>query len=376
MRLPRHFVETPSAGLAVDAGSRAAHATCTWQGGVHVGLVSLRKRAHGGDLGIDGQIPDLEGAGPIRAREHAGFDGGPLGVVDGVLAGDVEDGGVDVEFALGLALGTGGGGRGAGAGSRCGGGDVRGGGGADAPELDGPVEGGGQDEVGEVDGAGGAVEVEAHDRGGVAGVEDAGVGAGSGAGAGVTVRDVQEAGLGAEEGVGGVGGGEGGGGWGKVVGRAGGERVGGVGGRLGEGWGGEELEVLLRVGQHVDRPGAEDAVGGGGDDVVRVLGADDVDGVDGMGVAGAGEGRALHGVVAARPRVPEEDLARVGAAEDEVGVEGRELGGQDVRGRVEGVFGAGVHVRVPDLEEARGVIRGGGVLGVRGEDQFGELDGD
>lgn len=55
----------------------------------------------------------------------------------------------------------------------------------------------------------------------------------------------------------------------------------------------------------------------------------------------------------ARAGVPEEELPAVGAGEEEGRVEGGELGGEEVGGGgVEGVFGAGVQVEVPDLEEA------------------------
>lgn len=67
-------------------------------------------------------------------------------------------------------------------------------------------------------------------------------------------------------------------------------------------------------------------------------------------------------------------MAAVGAGEEERRVEGGELGGEEVGcGGVEGVFRAGVQVEVPDLEEARGVVGGGGVFGVGGEEEFGEL---
>lgn len=98
-----------------------------------------------------------------------------------------------------------------------------------------------------------------------------------------------------------------------------------------------------------------------------VLGADDFEGVDGMGVAGgvgACERGFGHGEGRFGARVPEEDLPAVGSAEDEGGVEGGEFGGQDVGGGVEGVFGAGVQVEVPDLDEAGGVVGGGGIFGV------------
>ena len=47
--------------------------------------------------------------------------------------------------------------------------------------------------------------------------------------------------------------------------------------------------------------------------------------------------------------------------------------GEDVGLRVEDVLGAVVEVHVPDLDEAIGVMRGGGVFGVGCEDELGEL---
>ena len=69
-----------------------------------------------------------------------------------------------------------------------------------------------------------------------------------------------------------------------------------------------EFEIFLREGEHVSGPAADDAVGGAGDDVVRVLGADEGDGVDGMGVAAGGGAREwgfLAGVRGAGAGVPE-----------------------------------------------------------------------
>lgn len=48
--------------------------------------------------------------------------------------------------------------------------------------------------------------------------------------------------------------------------------------------------------KHIDTPRADDAIGGGGDDIVSVLRADKVQGIDWMSVAKAcaGEGRLLY----------------------------------------------------------------------------------
>lgn len=66
-------------------------------------------------------------------------------------------------------------------------------------------------------------------------------------------------------------------------------------------------------------------------------------------------------------------MTAVGAADDEVGVEGGEAGGEDVALGVEDVFGAAVEMEVPDLDEAVGVMGGGGVFGVGGKHELGEL---
>lgn len=133
------------------------------------------------------------------------------------------------------------------------------------------------------------------------------------------------------------------------------------------------MEGFSGAGQHVDGPGADYAVGGAGDDVVGVLGADKGEGVDGVGVASGVVGDSCEGGLGDRvggfgADVPEENLAAVGAAEEEGGMEGREFGGEDVGGRVEGVFGAGLEMEVPDLDETGGVVGGGGAFGVGCED--------
>lgn len=71
--------------------------------------------------------------------------------------------------------------------------------------------------------------------------------------------------------------------------------------------------------------------------------------------------------------VVEEDVAGVGSCDDEVGVEGGEFCGEDVGSGVEGEFGGGVGMEVPDVYDAVGVVGCGGVFGVRGEEEFGEL---
>lgn len=182
-----------------------------------------------GDLGVDVEVPDLEAAGAVDEGEDARFEGRPGGVVDDVFAGQVQQ---RRDGVRGVADDAG---------------RRRRGGGAHAPELDGPVEGAGEEEVRQVDGAAGWVEGEGHDRGGVAFVGDALVHARFGACAVVPVAWVDGAFFGADEEVGRVGLGEGHAGWGEVFG-------------LG-GWWGRQEEVFLREGEHVDCPAADDAVG-------------------------------------------------------------------------------------------------------------------
>lgn len=191
-----------------------------------------RHGARDGDFGLERQVPDLDVASAIDEREHAGLVRRPAGVVDDVFAGEVQQGRDGLDGGAGVA-GEGG--------------ERGGGGGARRPELDGPVEGAGEDEVAEVDGPARGVEGQAHDGGGVAFVAEAGVDAGFGAGAVVAVAGVDGAFFGADEEGGRVRGGEG---------HAGGAEV-----FVFVGQWGEELEVLLRLGEHVDGPAADDAVG-------------------------------------------------------------------------------------------------------------------
>lgn len=93
---------------------------------------------------------------------------------------------------------------------------------------------------------------------------------------------------------------------------------------------GGEFKVFLGVGEHVGGPGADDTVGRGGDDVVCILGPNESETIDWMGMAacrGAGERGLLGRERRARAGVPEEHLAAISAAEDEGGVERGEVGG-------------------------------------------------
>jgi hypothetical protein len=87
-----------------------------------------------------------------------------------------------------------------------------------------------------------------------------------------------------------------------------------------------EGDVLLRLGEHVDCPAADDTVSGCGDDVVRILCTDDIDRVDGMGVARASEGGFLNGCRMTGASVPEVNLTGVRSTKYERGVERGEFG--------------------------------------------------
>ena len=91
-----------------------------------------------------------------------------------------------------------------------------------------------------------------------------------------------------------------------------------------------------------------------------ILGTDYVDAVDRVGVAEAGtcQRRLLYWMVCrgSASCIPEQDLTAVSPAEDEVGMEGRELGSQYVRVGLEDIFGTRWHVRVPDEDEAWGIV--------------------
>lgn len=95
----------------------------------------------------------------------------------------------------------------------------------------------------------------------------------------------------------------------------------------------------LRLVQHVEAPGAESAVCRNGDQVVRVLGADNVHAVDWVSVGMRAEVTALYGR-ALGPVVPQHNLARIGASHDNVGLEGRKLARQHSTLRRSGEGGA------------------------------------
>ena len=143
-----------------------------------------------------------------------------------------------------------------------------------------------------------------------------------------------------------------------------------------------DLHDLCGLGEVVDAPDAQPAVGGDGEEVVGVLGADDAEAEDGVGVAAQRrEGRPAHGVLGLGVQVPDDDLPGVGAADDHAGVEGVEGGGEDGRLAAQHVLGAVQQVvQRPQQHQAVGGVagHGGGVAarGVRDGDQVPELGGE
>ncbi len=167
------------------------------------------------------------------------------------------------------------------------------------------------------------MESDAHDGRGVAAVAEALVDTGLGACAVVSVTGVDGAFFGTDEEVSGIGVREGHAGWGKVF--------------CFGGWGRGQFKEFLGLGEHVDGPAADDTVGGAGDDVICVLRADNVEGVDRVGVAGPGQRRFLNGG-GLGACIPEQYLPAVCATHDETGMEGGEFGSQYVGLRVKDVF--------------------------------------
>lgn len=132
------------------------------------------------------------------------------------------------------------------------------------------------------------MEVETCHWGGVGAVGDMGVDACWGTGTVVAVHELDRALFRASEEVGSLCRGKSGARWGDVVGKwSAGKGCGCCGDRR------AESEAVLWGGEHVNGPGADDAIGRCRDDVVGVLGADNVEGVDRVGVTGAGKGGLL-----------------------------------------------------------------------------------
>lgn len=102
------------------------------------------------------------------------------------------------------------------------------------------------------------------------------------------------------------------------------------------------------------------------------MGADYVDAIDGVRVAGACEGGLLDRC-GFGTGVPEENLTRVTTAHDEIRVKGRELGRQDIGLCVEDKLGAVVKVHVPYLHQSIRIVWCSRILGVGCQEEFGEL---
>lgn len=128
----------------------------------------------------------------------------------------------------------------------------------------------------------------------------------------------------------------------------------------------------LRLCEHVDEPAAHGPVGAAGDEIVGVLGSDDLHGVYGVGVSGGRE-RGLEDRKMLGPCVPEQDLSRVRATKDEVGVKGRTGDGEHVRLGVKDEFGTVEEMEVPDGDDAVGFVERGRVLVVGRDAELGVL---
>ena len=124
--------------------------------------------------------------------------------------------------------------------------------------------------------------------------------------------------------------------------------------------------------QHIHAPRADDAIRAHGNNIVRILCPHDVNAVHWMRVAVPGEWRLLYGRLFGAS-IPQQDLSAVRPAQDEIRVEGREFGAEEVGGGMKRVFGTGGHVLVPNENKAWRSRRRGGVFGVGGEEEFGEL---
>ena len=111
----------------------------------------------------------------------------------------------------------------------------------------------------------------------------------------------------------------------------------------------------MRLCQHVDRPSTHHAVGRATDDVVCVLGPDDVDRVHWVRVARSRQRSLLHRRCLGSG-VPEKHLTAISSADDQVGMEGREFGDKDIRLGVEDVFRPIVKVQVPHLDQTLGEL--------------------
>jgi len=137
-----------------------------------------------------------------------------------------------------------------------------------------------------------------------------------------------------------------------------------------------QLERVLRLRQHVQRPGAQLAVRGYGDDIVRILGAHHLEAVDGMRVRRGAEWRTLDGRALLDAIVPQHNLARIGAAEDQVGIELGKAGGHHRALTVEDILGRGLlELGVPHHHHAVRLIGALLVVVIGGHHQLREVGG-
>lgn len=82
-----------------------------------------------------------------------------------------------------------------------------------------------------------------------------------------------------------------------------------------------QLYQLLRLGEHIEHPGADGAVCTGRDEIVRVLRADELHAIHRMSVSRSGQ-RCLEYRQCPSTRVPHQDLPAVRASDDEIRMEG------------------------------------------------------
>jgi hypothetical protein len=103
--------------------------------------------------------------------------------------------------------------------------------------------------------------------------------------------------------------------------------------------------------EHVHAPGADNAVGRGGEDIKRIRGANDADIVNRVGIAKVGvrHGRFLDWSINSTraASIPEANLTEITAPDYEIWMKGRKAGGENVCSRVEGVFWTRWGVGVP-----------------------------
>ena len=141
-------------------------------------------------------------------------------------------------------------------------------------------------------------------------------------------------------------------------------------------WDCSQFEIFLGLRQHINRPAADNTVRRRCQDIMRVLRADYRNAVNWMSVSRASERCLLHRCTSAcarRASVPQQNLAGIRAANNEIWVERREFGSEDIRGRVENIFGSGLQMLIPDLDETIWFMGGGRVFGIGGQNELREL---